>query len=143
MLVYCSIFYLQGEQFDAKTDSVSETDSDSESENASCAQSPVSGSVHYFIAPLESSKAQDLVVEELNQVGVLCYAVFEATGTQIAMKLKLNLTLAWVWFSTCFFPDFNNWSQEKTLIVNFTLLLVIVTCLCEISNTRTLQLAAC
>ena len=86
-------FYLQGEQFDTKRDSVSETDSDSESENASCAQSPVSGSVHYFIAPLESSKAQDLVVEELNQVGVLCYAVFEATGTQIAMKLKLNLTL--------------------------------------------------
>jgi len=57
-----------GEQFDTKTDSVSETDSDSESENASCAQSPVSGSVHYFIAPLESSKAQDLVVEELNQL---------------------------------------------------------------------------
>ncbi|KAK2560783.1 hypothetical protein P5673_016574 [Acropora cervicornis] len=57
-----------GEQFDTKTDSVSETDSDSESENASCAQSPVSGSVHYFIAPLESSKAQDLVVEELNQI---------------------------------------------------------------------------
>ncbi|XP_029181734.1 endosome-associated-trafficking regulator 1-like [Acropora millepora] len=57
-----------GEQFDTKTDSVSETDSDSESENVSCAQSPVSGSVHYFIAPLESSKAQDLVVEELNQL---------------------------------------------------------------------------
>ena len=53
---------------DTKSQSESETDSDSESESASSVQSPLSGSINYFIAPLDSSKAQDLMVEELNQV---------------------------------------------------------------------------
>ncbi|XP_068725490.1 endosome-associated-trafficking regulator 1-like [Montipora capricornis] len=53
---------------DTKSQSESETDSDSESESASSVQSPLSGSINYFIAPLDSSKAQDLMVEELNQL---------------------------------------------------------------------------
>ena len=49
------------------------TESESESEHDSAAQSPLSGSVHYFIAPLDSSKAQDMMIEELNQVRFLTY----------------------------------------------------------------------
>ena len=57
-----------------KTDSESTgTESESESEHDSAAQSPLSGSVHYFIAPLDSSKAQDMMIEELNQVRFLTY----------------------------------------------------------------------
>ena len=60
---------LEGEKVVIVTDSEGTgTDSDSESEHHSSDQSPVSGSVHYFIAPLESAKTQAMVIEELNQV---------------------------------------------------------------------------
>ena len=60
-----------------KTDSES-AESDSETEHALSAQSPVSGSVHYFIAPLDSCKAQDMMIEELNQVSLhLCDVYIE------------------------------------------------------------------
>ena len=59
------------------TDSES-TESDSETDHALSAQSPVSSSVHYFIAPLDSSKAQDMMIEELNQVSLhLCDGYIE------------------------------------------------------------------
>ena len=45
------------------------SDTDSDSEQISSDRSPVSGSVHYFIAPLDSSRSQAMVIEELNQVG--------------------------------------------------------------------------
>lgn len=52
-----------------KTDTDSTgSDTDSDSEQVSTDRSPVSGSVHYFIAPLDSSKAQAMVIEELNQL---------------------------------------------------------------------------
>ena len=53
------------ESTDSETD-----DSENESEDSfnSTAQSPVSGSVSYFVAPLESSETQAMVIEELNQV---------------------------------------------------------------------------
>lgn len=52
------------------SDSTATDDSDSESEHSlnSTAQSPVSGSINYFVAPLESSETQAMVIEELNQV---------------------------------------------------------------------------
>ena len=45
------------------------SDTDSDSEQISSDRSPVSGSVHYFITPLDSSRSQAMVIEELNQVG--------------------------------------------------------------------------
>lgn len=52
------------------SDSTATDDSDSESEHSlnSTAQSPVSGSINYFVAPLESSETQAMVIEELNQL---------------------------------------------------------------------------
>ncbi|XP_073233785.1 endosome-associated-trafficking regulator 1-like [Porites lutea] len=44
------------------------SDTDSDSEQISSDRSPVSGSVHYFIAPLDSSRSQAMVIEELNQL---------------------------------------------------------------------------
>ena len=47
-----------------------ETESESESEDSFnvAVHSPVSGSVNYFVAPLDSSDTQAMVIEELNQV---------------------------------------------------------------------------
>ena len=52
------------------SDSTETDDSESESEHSlnSTAQSPVSGSINYFVAPLEGSETQAMVIEELNQV---------------------------------------------------------------------------
>ena len=52
------------------SESTETEDSESESEDSfnTTAQSPVSGSINYFVAPLESSETQAMVIEELNQV---------------------------------------------------------------------------
>ena len=52
------------------SDDSTETDSESESEDSlnTTDQSPVSGSINYFVAPLNSSETQAMVIEELNQV---------------------------------------------------------------------------
>ena len=52
------------------SESTETDDSESESEDSfnTTAQSPVSGSINYFVAPLESSETQAMVIEELNQV---------------------------------------------------------------------------
>ena len=47
----------------------SESESGSEDISDAAGQSPVSGSINYFVAPLDSSETQAMVIEELNQVG--------------------------------------------------------------------------
>ncbi len=56
-----------------KDDSDDSTETGSESESSEdilnvTNQSPVSGSINYFVAPLDSSETQAMVIEELNQV---------------------------------------------------------------------------
>ena len=76
-----------------KTDSESTgTESESESEHDSAAQSPLSGSVHYFIAPLDSSKAQDMMIEELNQVRFLTYFLHIMCYQMIVFALLIKVS---------------------------------------------------
>ncbi|KAJ7381487.1 Serologically defined colon cancer antigen 3 [Desmophyllum pertusum] len=46
----------------------SESESGSEDISDAAGQSPVSGSINYFVAPLDSSETQAMVIEELNQL---------------------------------------------------------------------------
>lgn len=79
---------LDGGNVDIRTESESTgTDSDSESEHVSSEQSPVSGSVHYFIAPLDSSKAQDMMIEELDQVKPVCVTI-ETVLDRVLVKVE-------------------------------------------------------
>lgn len=51
-----------------KNDIDSSTETEDESESAGSLQSPVYGSINYFVAPLDSSETQAMMIEELNQV---------------------------------------------------------------------------
>ena len=46
----------------------------------------MSGSVHYFIAPLDSSKAQDMMIEELNQVKPV-FVIIETVLDRVLVKV--------------------------------------------------------
>ena len=50
----------------AQSDSGSETED--ESELTSSLESPMSGSINYFVASLDSSETQEKIIEEMNQV---------------------------------------------------------------------------
>ena len=77
-----------------KTDTDSTgSDTDTDSEQVSTDRSPVSGSVHYFIAPLDSSKAQAMVIEELNQVRLFKYKKMLHTMLNLLMW-NLNIILS-------------------------------------------------
>ena len=56
------------EKSDSESTETDDSENESEDSFNSTAQSPVSGSVSYFVAPLESSETQAMVIEELNQV---------------------------------------------------------------------------
>lgn len=75
------------EKSDSESTETEDSETESEDSFNTTAQSPLSGSVNYFVAPLESSETQAMVIEELNQVSLLINAVF--TGSILVFTLTL------------------------------------------------------